>query len=207
MVTSTVFGSAIKETISVLYDKGVSVKVDGANLNLGDKAPIIYNGTTYLPVRAVAEAIGKPVNWDNDTRTVYLGTMDKLTKLTPEMIKGDCTTFTKQTDRLSIENYSVLEGIPFEWFDNSTDFIVNSKFTKMKFTVIVKNPDKRTGVYVKAGKEYKEELFKGTFDEGLNTATYEVDISNRDKVRVYFNTNILYGDEHPQIIIGDVTFQ
>lgn len=35
--------------------------------------PFIYNGTTYLPVRAVGEALGKPVDFDASTYTVYLG--------------------------------------------------------------------------------------------------------------------------------------
>ncbi|MCI8539680.1 MAG: copper amine oxidase N-terminal domain-containing protein [Oscillospiraceae bacterium] len=35
--------------------------------------PFIYNGTTYLPVRAVGEALGKSVEFDSSTYTVYLG--------------------------------------------------------------------------------------------------------------------------------------
>ena len=36
-------------------------------------APIVYKDRTYLPVRAVAEALNIKVDWDNDTRTVILG--------------------------------------------------------------------------------------------------------------------------------------
>ena len=35
--------------------------------------PFIYEGTTYLPVRAVGEALGKAVTWDGATKTVYIG--------------------------------------------------------------------------------------------------------------------------------------
>ena len=35
--------------------------------------PLVYNGTTYLPVRAIAELVGEPVDWDAATRTVHLG--------------------------------------------------------------------------------------------------------------------------------------
>ena len=35
--------------------------------------PFIYNGTTYLPVRAVADALGKEVTWNGDTKTVSIG--------------------------------------------------------------------------------------------------------------------------------------
>jgi len=35
--------------------------------------PILYNGTTYLPVRAISGLVDLPVDWDGDTRTVILG--------------------------------------------------------------------------------------------------------------------------------------
>lgn len=35
--------------------------------------PIIYNDRTYLPVRAIGDALGVKVDWNNDTRTVILG--------------------------------------------------------------------------------------------------------------------------------------
>ena len=35
--------------------------------------PFIVDGTTYLPVRAIAEALGLTVNWDSSTQTVLLG--------------------------------------------------------------------------------------------------------------------------------------
>ena len=35
--------------------------------------PFIYNGTTYLPIRAVGEALGKQVQWDQNTKTAFLG--------------------------------------------------------------------------------------------------------------------------------------
>jgi hypothetical protein len=35
--------------------------------------PFIVNGTTYLPVRAIAEALGMKVQWDNSSKSVYIG--------------------------------------------------------------------------------------------------------------------------------------
>ncbi len=34
--------------------------------------PFIINGTTYLPVRAVADSLGIHVSWDSSTQTVIL---------------------------------------------------------------------------------------------------------------------------------------
>ncbi len=33
---------------------------------------VLYNGYTMVPVRAVSEAFGASVNWDGDSRTVYI---------------------------------------------------------------------------------------------------------------------------------------
>ena len=35
--------------------------------------PFVINGTTYLPVRAVASALGQEVSWDGSTNSVYIG--------------------------------------------------------------------------------------------------------------------------------------
>lgn len=57
---------------------GISIYIDDKELDPrdGNGAPVevfAYNGTTYLPVRAVSEALGKPVQWDGKTRSVYIG--------------------------------------------------------------------------------------------------------------------------------------
>lgn len=38
--------------------------------------PALYNGTTYLPLRAVGNALGMNVGWDGDTQTVTLDSTD-----------------------------------------------------------------------------------------------------------------------------------
>jgi S1-C subfamily serine protease len=38
--------------------------------------PLNYNGTTYLPLRAISEAVGVPITWNNVTRSVEITTLD-----------------------------------------------------------------------------------------------------------------------------------
>lgn len=65
------------KTITVTR-RDIRIAIDGAVITPTDAAgaavePFIYDGTTYLPVRAVASALGVAVGWDEATSSVYLG--------------------------------------------------------------------------------------------------------------------------------------
>lgn len=49
---------------------GTKIQPKDANGNIVE--PFIVDGTTYLPIRAVGEALGKEVYWDSETNTVSL---------------------------------------------------------------------------------------------------------------------------------------
>jgi len=76
-LTGSVFAKVGTETIKAAYNN-IKIYVDGVKIDPkgvdgSSTEPFIYNGTTYLPVRAVGEAIGKTVTWDGATQSVYLG--------------------------------------------------------------------------------------------------------------------------------------
>lgn len=56
-------------TVSATADSGVNIFVNNSPLNLGG---FIMNDTTYIPLRAVSEALGANVRWDGNTRSVYV---------------------------------------------------------------------------------------------------------------------------------------
>ena len=61
------------KNIFAVYNN-IKIVVDGRQIITDShNEPFIYNGTTYLPVRAVGEAVGKEVAWNGDANTVYLG--------------------------------------------------------------------------------------------------------------------------------------
>jgi len=67
----------LSKTIDVTY-KDIKIYVDGEIIIPTDASgrvvePFIYEGTTYLPVRAVSEALGKTVEWDSTSNSVYIG--------------------------------------------------------------------------------------------------------------------------------------
>lgn len=60
-------------------DKTVTLKIGSDVMKVGDKeykldAPaLLKDGRTFIPLRAVAEAFGKEVNWSNDYRAIFIG--------------------------------------------------------------------------------------------------------------------------------------
>ena len=70
--------SGTLQEIQAFLDPTITIKLEGeAQTFLDAKGnrvyPITYQGSTYLPVRAVAGLAGLEVNWDQATRTVELG--------------------------------------------------------------------------------------------------------------------------------------
>lgn len=77
LVTSgIVFAEQITQTAQLFYND-IKININGSKVLPKDAngnyvEPFIINGTTYLPVRAVANALGIQVDWDDNTNTVLL---------------------------------------------------------------------------------------------------------------------------------------
>ncbi len=79
-----VLAKSMQQTINAVYNN-IRIVIDGIEVTPKDVdgnvvEPFIYNGTTYLPVRAVGEAFGKDVSWDGANATVYIGEVEKPAK-------------------------------------------------------------------------------------------------------------------------------
>lgn len=72
------FALGTPKLVSAYLKPDVTVKVGGQaksfyDVNGRPVYPIIYQGTTYLPVRAVSELMGEPIEWENGNKTIYIG--------------------------------------------------------------------------------------------------------------------------------------
>lgn len=72
------FAATVAKTITVYT--GITLYYDGVKVNPKDAEgnpvePFLYNGTTYLPVRAVSNLFDEDINWDGSTKSVYIGDM------------------------------------------------------------------------------------------------------------------------------------
>lgn len=125
--------------IPVMFNN-IKIVVDGKELKT-DKEPFTYEGTTYLPVRAVGEAVGKNVTWDAASKTVILGeTEQKETEKEPEQPEETASDNDSRLGKLSSkpstyvnnmkiqctgvrESAGYIDGIEVDFkFTNNSDF-------------------------------------------------------------------------------------
>ncbi len=83
-----------REVVSQRGDVNISLKVDSTQLVVNgqvktlDVPACILNNRTMVPVRAVAEAFGCTVEWENDTKTVVIKTNSEPSAGNNSLLKG-----------------------------------------------------------------------------------------------------------------------
>jgi transglutaminase-like putative cysteine protease len=104
----------LTQTISATY-KDIKIYIDRTLIAPKDAngavvEPFISNGTTYLPVRAVAEVLGKEVSWDSGTNSVYIGAQPTAAP-TPnaEIPGGTAVDYSLQANPVIFDNYYTRE--------------------------------------------------------------------------------------------------
>ncbi len=112
LITSgTVFAKNLTEKIDVIYNN-IKILIDGkeytpTDANGNTVEPFIYNGTTYLPVRAIANAFDKEVGWNPENMTVSLGSQKfdwlyKLSYVDHQIDSCSNSTFTLQDNGIKL---------------------------------------------------------------------------------------------------------
>ena len=77
LLAAAVPALAYETKTAVLHYSGITIRLDGKFLTPRDVTgaavdPFIIDGTTYLPIRAVASALGLDVGWEQETQTIRL---------------------------------------------------------------------------------------------------------------------------------------
>lgn len=68
IISTLTFAAGSKVTIEVLLNS-INLTVNGKKV---DADTIVYQGTTYVPLRATAEMLGKEVGWNQETQTASI---------------------------------------------------------------------------------------------------------------------------------------
>lgn len=130
LLTICLAGTAIAksgtQSASLTY-RDIKVTLDGVQVSLqdtegGSTEPFIIEGTTYLPVRAIATALGLQVDWDGETNTVILSSkpvQSTTSTQTGEPTTGQKNALEKAKSYLKFAAFSytgLIEQLEFEEF-------------------------------------------------------------------------------------------
>lgn len=214
MLTMVVSVSASNgtRTLEVIYSD-IQLVVDGIKVELGldtsgdSIEPFILNGTTYLPVRAVAEALGEEVGWDGSTKTVYIGkrnvTDDK------EKYIGNGIEYIDYKEGSSYHRFGyvyndetyimdnvgnkgnnyIFLNLDNDWMGrdkrwNYIEFPTNGLYSKFRGTVALSDTYKETSA-ISVLEVYADDTLVAQYpiESGVMSQEIEVDIKNALKVR------------------------
>lgn len=134
----TAVGAATVAKNITVYYRDIQIVVDGIKEN-PDAEPFIYNGTTYLPVRAVSEALGERVEWDGTNNTVYIGEQPGEKQYLLDVCPPYDTTYSSLYDGDEGE-YFVMAGDKYTngitgSFDAATYFNLHGKYREISMTL------------------------------------------------------------------------
>lgn len=96
-----IYAGASIESIQAYINRDIKFSVDKATWVPKDPdgkvlAPVIYDGSSYLPVRALANATGMSIDWESETNTIIIDT--KRTPITAGVPYKDASSYKSGTD-------------------------------------------------------------------------------------------------------------
>lgn len=118
LFTVAINAQSIITSIDVYYNVAKSIIIDGVDRTPTEKKPFIYQGTTYVPLRYISEALNKPVDWDGKTGTIYIGTKPNevvyLTDINPYNINDFDNGYSKRyklDETMTMGNHTYNKGL------------------------------------------------------------------------------------------------
>lgn len=109
--TATTGDSQITATLS----RSINISFNGQNQTMTDANgnqvfPIMFEGSTFLPLRAISQLLDVPVDWDAQTRTVLLGDTAAPPVTTPPVTPPSATSIMDAGRWASGTNWTTVQG-------------------------------------------------------------------------------------------------
>ncbi|MFE8696433.1 stalk domain-containing protein [Cytobacillus sp. FJAT-53684] len=204
--TLGVGAAPVLEKISAHLNWTIKFSLDGKNWtpkdDKGNKlAPITYKNTTYLPVRAVSEAIGTSVNWDQKTQTIHLGERSGIVPITSEEMSLGAFAFSTIDKQYTVQNGKDYQsGIVFEGLNSASKsfrLLPKGKYQKVNLTLIALDTKNDIRIQI----ENKGTVLKDvTLSASQPTSTIELNIGGFDEIS--FTGKSALGSKENVLITG-----
>ncbi len=141
-VGGVAYATSGQRNIDVTYDN-YKVYIDNTLADLTDAngttvEPFVYNGTTYLPVRGVAQAMGAQVTYDGASRSVYI--WDKMVPGETMMMdvcppyEGGSVYSSSEGRTFEMDGKKRSNGITFGWGGNAL-FNLDGRYNSLSFDI------------------------------------------------------------------------
>lgn len=177
MLMSTALGAQVKKNIEVIYNS-VNLTVNGKKVNADN---ILYDGTTYVPLRAMAEMLGKEVGWDQKTNTASIndkGVVKEEPKPSTNETVSQKNAVNKAKDYLSFAAFSksgLAKQLAFEGFSEAdSNYAVNQIKVDWKEQAVKKAKDYLNITSFSKDGLIKQLEFEGFTNEEANHAVKEI---------------------------------
>ena len=202
LVVALLISVMVNPALAALMSKNIKVST-GVNLYVDDNKFIpkdangnpvevfIYNGTTYLPARAISEMLGKPVQWEGATSSVYIG---KHSSSTPAVLLQDMkpfyeaeygfTPYTSVQDNLGNTRYNCLDI----YFRINNTYKIDAQYKRIAGTFFL--PDSRRNASVDSVLEiYGDErlLYTAKVTGGVEPIDFDVNLTGVLELRIRMN--------------------
>ncbi|MGG4552615.1 stalk domain-containing protein [Paenibacillus humicus] len=142
-MTTTALGAPIKETVQASFEK-IKFVVNGEEKPL-DADPLVYQGSTYLPVRTVLNTLGYDVGYKADTKTV---TADKSLEAILSEVDSLKQGEGEQTD-MSLNNFQSVE----KQIESLNHLITSERELIQNIETMIQESKNRTDVSEESKKE------------------------------------------------------
>lgn len=191
---------AVAQNIDVM--RGVKIFVD--DMQLYGAEGFIYDGTTYLPVRKISEALDKPVAWDGKTKSVYIG---KHESSSPAVMLADMEPFYEEDYGFS-RGRSIKDNRGNSYHDairlfgglsgdeTVEEYKINGKYRKMKGKLTLESKTARKSSWIKVYGDGELLYTSPDVKGGSESVDFEVDLTGVLTLRIEAHKeNALYSPD------------
>ncbi|GIO29385.1 MULTISPECIES: NPCBM/NEW2 domain-containing protein [Paenibacillus] len=215
------FAASTSQSIQVYMQKvffrinGVDkTTADGTFNNNGTNVPasFMYKGTNYLPMRMVAEMLGKEVQWDGKNSTVIVGgdkgDVDVLSKLSPTRLfdTSDLYEYRSINKTMKLQGQSYNTGLQVCYLSEkptTQEYDLNGRYKKLTFNFGADDAlyDSWNGTHEGASKLTVlgdgKELWSGIATTGVPQKDVSIEVSGVLKLSLVIQK---FGDKYPAVV-------
>ncbi len=219
VLSVSVFAKQTTETISVIYDN-IKILIDGVEYTAKDAngnviEPFIYNGTTYLPVRGIANAFDKDVDWEPQTSTVILGSknydwLDQMGYANYETTGNENTLKAWKAGAEAEDGIKYERGIEIKLgycqaygatenndgtilsYQN-VEYLLNSNYKTFKGKIVCGNSQNNQTAIIKIYGDGKLLYTSPPISKGAKTIDFDIDVSNYKVLKINADVPNVFG--------------